>query len=252
MDNKNFIQKCISVSNKKYEISQELIKSVQNYFTTSNIEMSETEAVAYIKKHPALLNYDASALKHKFKEFAKFGWSKSQITRAYNKNKNLLSFNNEDLKDKVMIYKDLGFTSSQLIANPMLLSCPSKDIKLKYMFAVILGFNTKNVKYYIQSFQKTYARGCYLKVNNESANYNLLLTRKNFEDKFQIADCDILESYAVTKDAVLLIQKTYEALLEENKNLPYIELTDDEIENCFVRVGLKNLRKSFKEFEGEL
>ena len=240
--------------NKIYDnegIPTELINAVKTYFVSLEGAMTSKQAVQFIKEHPELLNFDANGLKARFNEFAKCGWSKTQITKAYSRNKNIMSINLNDLKDKVMIYKEIGYSSNYIIENPMLLSCPSKDIKLKYMYAKTLGFRDYvNISYFVQSFQKTYARAHYLQNMHESVAYNLLLSEYQFFKKFNTSESKLKSKYVLNEKAVQEIQDEYNKLAK-TKGFKALELSEEEQAACVKRNNIRDLKSLFRSMKHE-
>ena len=234
---------------------KETVENVIKYFLTPDGEMTETEAKIFITKHMELLNFRPIDFENKFKEYAKLGWKKTDITKAVNKFHSFICYNVQDVKDKVMILKDLGYTSRQIINEPKILSCPSKDIKLKFMFAKLFNFDTKKISYFIQSFEKTYFRTCFLaevkpelfEGDKKVLTKEILRSTNKFTRKYQVGNDDLKYMYRLTIDTIEKIKDRYNKFAEQN-DLPYIELTDEEKAESMKRSDLKIIRDYIKNY----
>ena len=237
--------------------STELVNAVIELFKTPNGDMDTTEAKLFITQHTELLNFTAEQLREKFQEYAKFGWKKTDITAAMEKNRSfkLLCYKTEDLKDKVMVLKDLGYKPKQIISNVQILGCPSKDIKLKFMFANLFNISTKNISYYIQSLEKTYYRTCFLAEtkpelfeDSNTLTEELLKSTNRFTSKYKVSNEDLKLNYRLTNVTIDKIEQHYAKLAEE-KNLPIIDLTNEEKQESLKRSDLNIIRNYIKNYK---
>lgn len=236
---------------------KEIVDAVIENFITEDGKMSELQAKVFITNHNELLNFTPEAIKAKFKEYAKLGWKNVDITNAMERCKSfkIICYNTQDLKDKVMVLKDLGYKPKQIISNPQILGCPSKDIKLKYMFAKLFNYDTKKTAYFIQSFEKTYFRTCFLaetcpEIFNSSklATKELLRSTKRFTAKYKVENDDLKFMYRLTKETVEKIQLHYNKLAEEN-DLPMLDLTNEEKQESMNRSDLNIIKSYIKNYK---
>ena len=232
-----------------------LVNEVMENFLTENGKMSELDAKLFITNHPELLNFKEGTITSKFNEYAKLGWKNVDITNAMEKYKSfkLICYNTQDLKDKVMVLKDLGYKSKQIISNPQILGCPSKDIKIKFMFAKLFNLDTKQVKYFIQSIEKTYYRTCYLAetkpevfdFNSKTLTKEITNSTSRFTKKYGIENDELKYAYRLSLETINKIEQHYHKLAEEN-DLPMIELTDEEKRESLNRSDLNIIRNYIK------
>ena len=235
------------VNERKYVIPENLIRVIEENFIVNGLPLTTNKAIDFIEKNPQLLNHTALSLEERFDLFEEFGWTNKRIiTEAFLKNRNILTMDASDLSKKVYIFNSLGFSSDFIIKHPLLLSCPSKDIKLKFMLGSFEHYNVRNVSFFMQSLKKSYARICFLATINESVDQNLTLSEKQFFKKFGVQDEHLQNFYQLSAEAVNAIERNYNEILDSNGLLPEISLTRKEKQESIARISVKELKKYFK------
>lgn len=246
MKDLDYVKDLYGVSKRKYEIPEDLLKVIAENFYVYGKEMNVATAKEFIASYPQLLNHTATTLQNRFDLFEEFGWtSKIALTVALKKNKNIFTMNEEDLTKKVFVFNSLGFDSDFLLKHPLFLSCPLKDIKLKFMLGKFEGNNVKDLSFFMQSLKKSYARICYLQSIDESTSVNLTLTKNEFHKKFEVDENKLQAQYQLSAEAINAIERNYNLMRERNKELPYISLTKKEKQESITRISLKELKKMF-------
>ena len=117
---------------------------------------------------------------------------------------------------------------------PILLNMPVGAIKVRCMLSKLTGVKSSNMSIFIQNEQKTYARWRLIEdldfyVKPSTITYH----ESAFQSLLGVPSNDVMEDYPLTKEALLYIQNSYNALPDINP----VFLSEKEIEYCAVKIN---------------
>lgn len=212
----------------------------------------DSDIVKLVSKRPEMLNLSKFDLDKRVKALKTYGFSKDQVAKAILKNPSLLTMHSDDLLEKILAYKDINL-DQYLIDYPIMLNCPIKDLKYKYMLSRVYNltnaFFPYSTKLGLQSVNKTHARLQFLLEKKSDELNDAFISEKDFVDKYMLSGSTLIEKYPLTKSAIKQVARKYEINALVNSDYPNVELSEEEVNNLVFKTELKSFKKLIKSQE---
>lgn len=216
-----------------------LIKSNSNVqsketFYMKEFKLTKEEFSKMVKVLPSLLGHNEDSVRAKISFYMEeFGLTKKEFCKMLIKMPTLLGLDKDSIINKHKSIKELKIDNSVVVEHPDILTAPEKSLKVRYMILyIVYGCDSflKNFGWQMTSHKKTWARLCGIREIGESkiTAIDLLLSEKNFFQKYKIDSKTLMERYPFTKETVKQINAQYRQVAEKTDGLD-LKLSEEEL-----------------------